>query len=380
MDLKKRSLPCNPKISESTTTINDFIPLSTITICITINNDNKIPTSTPYHTSNNYNNVNDKDLSRAKVEVHLNQPGPISDSGTIYNSTQTTFMKQPGPLSDSRTINNSNRTSTTNSRGNKHCTTTSTTCNGRVSANNTNHNNKDTTTNNNTNKCYTHRDNFDPLQSNQPQIQIIGIVIDERDNENDIEDRNDNDSYNTDGIYNEELWGYKDSDKANCYSDDDNNDHTLCTHCEEYQCDPNVIYSEYDCKCYISDDSYSTDDSQESYATSDDNSEQYYSLSDGEEDNKQRVYESSSDDDEIDEYDTDVYDTPSNDDSGYESSGSDDNDYDDDHSGYESYDNNNNNNDDDDDESNVIDNDVTPVIVAVTTTTIYNIQHTTPIK
>ena len=60
LDLEKGSLPCSPKISESTTTINDFIPLSTIT---TINNDNKIPTGTPYHTSNDYNNVNDKDLS-----------------------------------------------------------------------------------------------------------------------------------------------------------------------------------------------------------------------------------------------------------------------------------------------------------------------------
>ena len=40
-----------------------------------------------------------------------------------------------------------------------------------------------TNTNTNTNKCYPHRNNFDPLQSNQPQIQIIGIIIDECDNE-----------------------------------------------------------------------------------------------------------------------------------------------------------------------------------------------------
>ena len=46
----------------------------------------------------------------------------------------------------------------------------------------------DTNTTTNTNKCYTHRDNFDPLQSNQPKIRIIGAIIDERDNENDIKD------------------------------------------------------------------------------------------------------------------------------------------------------------------------------------------------
>ena len=45
----------------------------------------------------------------------------------------------------------------------------------------TDHNDKNTNTTN-TNKFYPHRDNFDPLQSNKPQIQIIGILIDEHDN------------------------------------------------------------------------------------------------------------------------------------------------------------------------------------------------------
>ena len=44
-----------------------------------------------------------------------------------------------------------------------------------------------TNTTNNINKFYPHRDNFDPLQSNtninKPQIHVIGIIIDKRNNE-----------------------------------------------------------------------------------------------------------------------------------------------------------------------------------------------------
>ena len=102
LDLEKGSLPCH-KISESTTTINDFIPISTIrsttiindfiplSTISTTNNDKKIPTGTPYHTFHNYNNIIDKDCgSRAKVEVDfMNEPGPLSDSRTINNSTDS---------------------------------------------------------------------------------------------------------------------------------------------------------------------------------------------------------------------------------------------------------------------------------------------------
>ena len=119
LDLEKGSLLSNPKISESTTTINDFIALSTIT---TINNDIKIYTGTPYHTSNNFNNINNKECgsqlinnkecgSQLKVEVeNMNEPaGPISDSrtSTINNSTSTS-------------TNNNHCTSTNNN----HCTST----------------------------------------------------------------------------------------------------------------------------------------------------------------------------------------------------------------------------------------------------------------
>ena len=80
------------------------------------------------------------------------------------------------------------------------------------------------------------------------------------------------------------------------------------------------------------------------------------------------MYESSSDDDDIDEYNTDEYDTPSNDDSEYESSHDD---------GYESCDADNgyksSDNDDDNynDESDVNVDSITSAIVAVTITTAY---------
>ena len=72
------------------TTINDFIPLITIT---TINNcSNTIPTSTTctYRTSNDFNNINNKDFgSRAKVEVDFSEPGPISAVSTSQSTTTT---------------------------------------------------------------------------------------------------------------------------------------------------------------------------------------------------------------------------------------------------------------------------------------------------
>ena len=188
-----------------------------------------------------------------------------------------------------------------------------------------------------------------PLQSNQPQIQIIGIIIVERDNENHIKDQNDDDSYNTDGIYDDkELWGYKDSDKANCYSDDDNDDHTQCTHCDECDNDPSIIRNDYDCKCYISDDSYSTDDSQESYTT-DDSQESYTSSNDSLSDNDSGYK---------------LCDT----DSGYKSSDDDESKSCDADSGYKSSDNDDDNYND---ESDVSVDSITSAIVAVTTTTAY---------
>ena len=133
--MEKRSL----KISESTTTVNDFIAFCTIT---TINIDNKIHTSTP-------NNINDKECgSQAKVEVDniiMNKPGPISDSCTINKSTNSR-----GNNNESRTINKSN-----NSRGNNHCKSTSSTStsNGRnsFSSDNQSRNDSMTTTNNSAN-------------------------------------------------------------------------------------------------------------------------------------------------------------------------------------------------------------------------------------
>ena len=102
LDLEKGSLPWH-KISESTTIINDFIPLITITTIndfiplstvTKINNDN-ISTGTPYHTSNNYDNINDNDFgSQAKVEVDFrNEPGPLSKSLTI-NDKYFTYLSE----------------------------------------------------------------------------------------------------------------------------------------------------------------------------------------------------------------------------------------------------------------------------------------------
>ena len=153
MDLEKESPPNKDFILLST-----YVSIPTINNRGTINNDNKITsttfTSISYCTSNN---IKIKDFeSRAKVEVDfINGPGPISDSCTFNILI---------PIHKFTTNNES--TCTTNSCGNNNHS------NGCVSDNNTGHNNKDTTntttTTTNTNIFYPYRDNIDPLQSNQP--------------------------------------------------------------------------------------------------------------------------------------------------------------------------------------------------------------------
>lgn len=105
--LKRESPPCH-KISQNTTTtddctINDFIPLGTYQSTTRVNDStinnrsnkiststttiNKISTSIPYHTFNNFKNTNNKGFgSRVKcsnnnVDVDFGiEPGPISKS------------------------------------------------------------------------------------------------------------------------------------------------------------------------------------------------------------------------------------------------------------------------------------------------------------
>ena len=108
MDLEKESPPNKDFILLST-----YVSTTTINNRSTINNDNKITSTTfksiSYCTSNN---INIKDFgSRAKVEVDfINEPGPISDSCTFN------FFS---PIHKFTTNNESTRT--TNSRGKCKC-------------------------------------------------------------------------------------------------------------------------------------------------------------------------------------------------------------------------------------------------------------------
>ena len=284
--LEKGSLSLPHKISQSTTTINDFIPLSTSTASndfsplstiTTINNTctRDACTCTPYkyRTSNNnnstttractctnitttcacacnctgtsdnlnkfdntintthactfndFNNINNKDFGSPVKNINtvdFGKSGPLSKSqltttiptnndsnplNNIYQDTCTT-----NKCSRSRSWG-SNRSTTNNcshsrSRGNNNSneinnSTIHSTENGNNNNSNTynykglhaDDNNKGdtpilyaTNTTTNMNKFYPHYDNSDPLQSNKPPIQIIGIIIEEHDKVNNIED------------------------------------------------------------------------------------------------------------------------------------------------------------------------------------------------
>ena len=249
-----------------TSTNNNNITTTRACTCTSdnFNNIHNNINTTHAPTSDDFNNINNKDFgSRVKnintVEVNLGKSGPLSKyqlgkSGPISKSQLTTTIPTNNDFSplniyqDTCTTNNCSRsrgsnrsnTCTTNNCSHSHSNSSNKINNStiqsteNVSNNNSNtyyqgrpanDNNKGdspilhaTNTTTNTNKFYPHCDNPDPLQSNKPQIQIIGIIIDIRDKENNIEDRNDDDSYDKDGIYDDgELWGYKDS------NDDDNN-------------------------------------------------------------------------------------------------------------------------------------------------------------